>query len=154
MQEAIALYPAAGSVAFKLIRTVLTAAVLLGLLLLVVWGVLTLTGLPFVPFLMKFVSPYLWIVGLVYLLLWILVYLSYRDYRWAANLCQAKESFDLGRYKKAVNFATLALAYKGRCGLSYYLRSKAYENIDSDSLPKGDLDMAFSLGIDPAKFDF
>lgn len=86
------MYPAAGSVAFKLIRTVLTAAVLIGLLLLVVWGALALTGLPFVPLLMKFVVPYLWIVGLVYLLLWILVYLSYRDYRWAANLCQPKRA--------------------------------------------------------------
>lgn len=148
------MYPGAGNVAFKLVRTLILVSVLVGAVFLIGWGAVQISGLPFVSFLFKFIAPYLWIAALLYGLLWIAVYFSYRDYRWAANLCQAKESFDLGRYRKAVNFATFALAYKGKCGLSYYLRSKSYEHLEPESLHRGDLDMAFSLGIDPEKFDF
>lgn len=147
------MYPSAGNVIFKMVRTLVLAAVLIGLFLLAGWGAIQVSGLPFISFVFKVVSPYLWIVALVYALLWIGVYFSYRDYRWAANLCQAKESYDLGRYKKAVNYATFALAYKEKCGLSYYLRSKSYEHLEPESLHRGDLDMAFSMGIDPEKFD-
>ena len=153
MREEKIVYPKTGSVIFKLVRTLLGALFLIAVGVLFVWAAIQLTGLPFISVILNTIQPFLWGVLIVYLLFWLAIYFSYKDYLWAARLCEAKESYDMGRYRKTVNYATFALAFKKNCSLSYYLRSKAYEELEPDSLPRSDYDMALSLGLNPDQID-
>ena len=148
------LYPSKGSVLFKLLRTVLGAGFLVAVALLLMLLAFKVSALPFLSLIVSYVLPAFWVFLAIYLIMWIGVYFSYRDFKWASRLCDAKESFDLGRYRKAVDYAGFALNYKRKCGLSYYLRSRAYGELEPESIPKSDLDMAISLGISPDNFDF
>ena len=148
------MYPSKGSVFFKFVRTFLGAAFLCAVLVLAALLALKVSALPFLTMILTYVMPAIWVFLIVYLLMWVGVYFSYNDFQWASRLCEAKESYDLGRYRKALDYAGFALNYKKKCGLSYYLRSRAYENLDSESLHQSDLDMAISLGIIPDNLDF
>lgn len=148
------MYPTRGSVIFKLLRTLISALVLVAIAGLCAFVVFNLSGLPFVGTIVKFVMPFVWGIIGFYAILWVLIWFSYRDFQWASKLCEAKESYDLGRYRKAVDYASFALNYKKKCGLSYYLRSRAYEHCEIGGLPRSDMDMAQSLGINPDNFDF
>lgn len=148
------MYPSKGNVIFKFLRTVI-GALFLGLVaVFCVIGAFKLISLPFLSFILNFVMPVFWVFIAIYLLMWVGVWFSYRDFKWASRLCDAKESFDMGRYRKAVDYASFALNYRKKCGLAYYLRSRAYEHCETEGLPQSDLDMAQSLGINPDKFDF
>ena len=148
------MYPSKASVVWKLSRTLMLVLFLTVVAAAAMFLVLKLSALPFITMVLSYVMPVFWVLLVSYLLMWIGVYFSYKDYKWASRLCEAKESYDLERYRKAVDYASFALNYKKKCGLSFLLRGKAYEHLDNGSLPRTDMDMAVSLGINPDDFDF
>lgn len=148
------MYPSKGSVVFKFVRTFLGILFLDAVIVLFLALAFKLSALPFLTLILSYVMPAFWVFVVVYILMWVGVYFSYKDFKWASRLCDAKEAYDLGRYRKALDFAGFALNYKKKCGLSYYLRSRAFEHLEPESLHRSDLDMALSLGIVPESFDF
>ena len=147
------MYPSKASVVWKLSRTLMLVTFLSLVAAAVVLIVFKLSSVPFITVALGYIMPAFWVILVSYLLMWVGVYFSYKDYKWASRLCEAKESYDLERYRKAVDYASFALNYKKKCGLSFLLRGKAYEHLDNGSLPRTDFDMAVSLGINPEDFD-